>query len=44
MVSNERTRAETENMGFTSKEYESMQEFFNKELKKTDAKEVLTSI
>lgn len=31
-------------MGFTSDEYDSMQEFFNAELKKSDAKEVLRVI
>ena len=31
-------------MGFEHKEYEYMQEFFNKEIKKNDAKEVLGTI
>jgi len=31
-------------MGFESKEYESLNEFFNKFIKKNDAKEVLTTI
>lgn len=43
-ISNDRVRNETETMGFTSDEYDSMQEFFNAELKKSDAKEVLRVI
>jgi hypothetical protein len=31
-------------MGFDSQEYDNMQEFFNKEIKKNDAKEVLRTI
>lgn len=44
MISNERVRTETENMGFDSSEHDNMHEFFNKELKKNDAKEVLRVI
>ena len=44
MMSNERNKTESEKLGFSSKEHDSMQEFFNKELKKTDAKEVLVTI
>ncbi len=43
-ISNERVKNETETMGFTADEYENMQEFFNSELKKSDAKEVLRII
>ena len=44
VISNERAKNETEQMGFNSQEYENMQEFFNKEIKKNDAKEVLKTI
>ncbi|CDW76980.1 ubiquitin carboxyl-terminal hydrolase 15 [Stylonychia lemnae] len=44
VLSNERSRTETENLGFDTTEFDSMQEFFNKELKKSDAKEVLKTI
>ena len=44
IVSNERTKSETESLGFDSEEYESMNEFFNKEIKKNDAKLVLGTI
>jgi hypothetical protein len=40
-ISYDRTKSETEQMGFNSKEYDNMQEFFNREIKKNDAKEVL---
>jgi ribosomal protein L14E/L6E/L27E len=41
VISKERTKIETESMGFDSSEYDNMTEFFNKEIKKNDAKEVL---
>jgi len=44
MISNERIRTETESMGFNSEEHDNMTEFFNNELKKNDAKEVLRVI
>jgi hypothetical protein len=44
MISNEKARSETENLGFTASEHDNMKEFFDKELKKNDAKEVLRSI
>jgi hypothetical protein len=44
VIQNDKTRSETESMGFVSTEYDNMQEFFNKELKKTEAKEVLQTI
>lgn len=44
MLSNERARTETESLGFNSQEYDNMQEFFNKELKQNDAKEMLRTV
>lgn len=44
VISNERAKNETEQMGFNSQEYANMQEFFNNEVKKNDAKEVLKTI
>lgn len=44
MIQSEITKTETESLGFGSIEYENMQEFFNKEIKKNDAKEVLRTI
>lgn len=44
VVSNERTWTETESLGFDSEEYESMNEFFNRDIKKNDAKLVLSNI
>jgi hypothetical protein len=44
MISNEKARNETENMGFTASEHDNMKEFFDMELKKNDAKEVLRII
>lgn len=41
VISNERTKIETQQMGFESNEFENMNEFFNREIKKNDAKEVL---
>ena len=41
MLSNERQRTQTESLGFKSEEHDSMQEFFNAELKSTNAKEVM---
>jgi hypothetical protein len=43
-LSQEKTKSETESLGFTSDEHDSMQEFFNKEVKKSDAKEVISTI
>lgn len=43
-LSQEKTKSEVESLGFTAEEHNSMQEFFNKEVKKSDAKEVLTVI
>jgi len=44
IVQNERTRSETQSLGFEAEEYESMDQFFNKEIKKNDAKLVLGTI
>jgi len=41
VISNERTKIETQQMGFDSNEFENMNEFFTREIKKNDAKEVL---
>ena len=38
IVQNERTRKQTEQMGFDTKEYESMNTFYMKYVKKNDAK------
>jgi hypothetical protein len=44
MIQNERARNEAEKLGFTSAEHDNMQEFFNRELKRTDAKRVIATI
>ena len=44
ILSHERTKTETEKLGFDSSEHDNMEEFFNKEIKKNDAKEVLRTI
>ena len=43
-ISNERTKTESEELGFNTKEYENMQEFFNKEIKNKDVKDILKII
>ena len=44
MIQNERARNEAEKLGFTSSEHDNMQEFFNRELKRSDAKRVIATI
>jgi hypothetical protein len=44
VISKERAKIETEKLGFDSTEYDSMQEFYDKEMKKNDAKEVLKTV
>ncbi len=44
VIQNERVRSEAEKLGFTSQEHDNMQEFFNKELRRTDAKKVIRTI
>ena len=44
IIQKERTRNESEKLGFDSSEHDNMQEFFNKEIKINDAKEVMRTI
>ena len=44
VISKERNKIETEKMGFDSTEHDNMSEFFNREIKKNDAKEVLKTL
>ncbi len=38
MIQNDKTKTETESMGFESNEYDNMKEFFDNEVKKNDPK------
>lgn len=44
MIQHERARSEAEKLGFITSEHDSMQEFFNREMKKNDAKQVMATI
>ncbi len=44
MIQNERTKSEAERLGLSSQEHDNMQEFYNKEMKKADAKAVMATI
>ena len=44
IIQHERARTEAERLGFTSEEHDSMQEFFNREMKRNDAKAVMATV
>ena len=44
IIQHERARTEAERLGFTAAEHDSMQEFFNREMKRNDAKSVMATI
>lgn len=44
VISNERAKTHTEQLGFDSQESENINNFFSREIKKNDAKEVLSTI
>lgn len=44
MLQNERARKDAEKLGFTQQEHKSISEFFNQELKRTDARAVMACI
>ena len=44
MLQNEKHRNEMEKLGFTPDEHENINEFFNRELKKSDAKAIFRTI
>ena len=43
-LSSQKQKKETEEMGFSTEEYENMQEYFDQQIKKSDAKHVLKII
>jgi hypothetical protein len=44
IIQNERARTETQMLGFTSEEHDNMQEFYNREIKKNDASQVIQTV
>jgi len=44
VISNEKRRAMSQELGFQASEHDSLSEFFNKEIKKSDSKEVLRTL
>jgi hypothetical protein len=44
VIQNEKAKNETEKLGFVATEHDNMQEFFNNEIKRNDAKHVMRTI
>ena len=44
IIQNEKAKNEAEKLGFTSQEHDNMLEFYNRELKKSDARRVIATI
>ena len=44
MIQNDKSRKDAEKLGFTPEEHSNIQEYFNREIKKSDTKAVMASI